>query len=130
MAIDGRDDFPELNWSNPAVHDSKPRPGSGMLPPLLLPPTRPNGAQLAPSQEETRTAIPHARSYYCAEHNGWVLLWSGTSTMSPPLARTIDNLPDPTRQKWTQSCVGDGEQPFGQVNATGIATNAPLTRST
>ncbi|KAH9830534.1 cysteine proteinase [Rhodofomes roseus] len=137
IAIDGRDEFQELNWSNLAVHDSKPRPGSGMLPPLLadelhnpdhplysvnvttqLPPTTPNGAQLAPSQEEARTAIPHARSYYCAEHNGWVLLWWGTSTVLPPLARTIDNLPDPTRRKWTQSCVGDGEQPFGQVNAT------------
>ncbi|KAH9913522.1 uncharacterized protein B0H18DRAFT_1047995 [Fomitopsis serialis] len=137
IAIDGRDDFQELNWYNPAVHESKPRPGPGMLPPLLadeihdpehalysvnimarLPSTTPDSAQLAPSQEEARTAIPHARSYYCAEHNGWILILWGSSSVLPPLARSVENLPDATRRKVTTSCIGDGEQPFGQVNAT------------
>ncbi|KAH9917622.1 uncharacterized protein B0H18DRAFT_691434 [Fomitopsis serialis] len=137
IAIDGRDDFQELNWYNPAVHEAKPRPGPGMLPPLLadeihdpehalysvnvmarLPSTTPDSAQLAPSQEEARMAIPHARSYYCAEYNGWVLILWGSSSVLPPLARTVENLPDAARRKGTTSCIGDGEQPFAQVNAT------------
>jgi hypothetical protein len=43
--------------------------------------------------------------------------------VAPPLARSFQNtahrpLPDQSRRKRTGSCIGDDEQPFGQVNKT------------
>ncbi|KZT63625.1 cysteine proteinase [Daedalea quercina L-15889] len=132
--ISERDDFQELNWFNPTVHSTKPRPGPGILPPLLADElhdpdhalysvnvtTRPfpAPARLAPSQDETRTAIPHARSYYCPEHNGWVLLLWGQSSTLPPLTRAIDNLPDPVRRKRTNSCTTDVAPKSVKANVT------------
>ncbi|KAH9914723.1 hypothetical protein B0H21DRAFT_816617 [Amylocystis lapponica] len=80
----------------------------------------PNGpSSTAPSADEVRTAIPDANAYYCREHNGWVLLTWRSSSVIPPLVRALDaSLPDMYRRKLTNSCVGDGEQPFGQANAT------------
>ncbi|KAH8099848.1 cysteine proteinase [Cristinia sonorae] len=74
-----------------------------------------------PSAEEVRKAVPHANAYYCKEHNGWVLLSWCSSTVLPPFARSFNPsspLPDQARRKRTQSCVGEGEQPFGQANKT------------
>lgn len=132
IRIDGRDTHQELHWFNPSDRVLPPRPGPGITPPLLadqlhdpghalysaITTTRssPN-ARLAPSSDETRTAIPHAQSYYCPDHNGWVLLLWGNATSLPPLVRQIDNLPDAARRKQTSSCVGDVE-PFGKMNTT------------
>lgn len=74
-----------------------------------------------PTAEEVRMAVPHANAYYCKEHNGWVLLSWCSSTVLPPLARSFKPsapFPDQIRRKRTQSCVGEGEQPFGQANKT------------
>ncbi|KAI1792016.1 hypothetical protein LXA43DRAFT_862099, partial [Ganoderma leucocontextum] len=72
-----------------------------------------------PSADEVRTAIPHPNAYFCREHNGWVLLLWKASTVLPPLATEPDPpVPDQGRRKQTNSCVGDGEQPFGQANLT------------
>ena len=133
IQIDGRDMQQELHWFNPSDNALPPRPGPGILPPLLADQLHdPNHAlysaiatvrspsnapRLAPSLDETRTAIPHAQSYYCPGHNGWVLLLWGNATTLPPLVRQIDNLPDAARRKQTSSCVGDVE-PFGKMNAT------------
>lgn len=76
----------------------------------------------APSADEVRMAVPHPNAYYCKEHNGWVLISWCSSSVLPPLARSFSSttayFPDQTRRKRTQSCVGDGEQPFGQANKT------------
>lgn len=133
IRIDGRDTYQELHWFNPSDNALPPRPGPGILPPLLanllhdpnhilysaIATVRspPNAPRLAPSPDETRTAIPHAQSYYCPEHNGWVLLLWGNATTLPPLVRQINNLPDAARRKQTSSCVGDVE-PFGKMNTT------------
>lgn len=133
IRIGGRDTHQELHWFNPSDLALLPRPGPGQLPPLLadqlhdpdhalysaIATARPlaNAPRLAPSSDETRTAIPHAQSYYCPDHNGWVLLIWGNATTLPPLVRQIDNLPDSARRKQTTSCIGDVE-PFGKMNTT------------
>jgi ubiquitin carboxyl-terminal hydrolase 25 len=73
-----------------------------------------------PSADEVRQAVPHPNAYYCPKHNGWVLLIWKSSSVLPPLADKFDErtLPDRIRRKKTNSCVGDGEQPFGQANKT------------
>ncbi|KAI0937423.1 hypothetical protein AcV5_005336 [Taiwanofungus camphoratus] len=134
VAIDGRDLDEELHWWDRTVREKCARPGPGILPPTLAdalhdpdhalysvsvsqPP--PGTSPLAPTPDDVRTAIPHPNAYYCKEHNGWVLLLWRTSSVLPPLARTFESpLPDLARRKRTDSCVGDGEQPFGQANAT------------
>ncbi|KAI0640335.1 cysteine proteinase [Trametes polyzona] len=132
IPIDGRDEHEETHWYDPALRAV--RPGRGMLPPLLADslhdpdhalysvntqPHQPSTSPFVPTQDETRTAIPHPHAYYCKEHNGWVLLIWISSTVLPPLVREFDRpLPDQARRKRTVSCVGDGEQPFGPANLT------------
>jgi ubiquitin carboxyl-terminal hydrolase 25 len=79
--------------------------------PVLLPP---------PTPEEVRTAIPHPNAYYCRRHNGWVLLLWKSSSVEPPLAKSYlgPPLPDQARRRKTSSCIGEGAQPFGQMNKT------------
>jgi ubiquitin carboxyl-terminal hydrolase 25 len=72
-----------------------------------------------PTAEEVRTAIPHPSAYYCRKHNGWVLLVWKSSSVNPPLSRSFKgNLPDASRRRSTNSCIGDGEQPLGPSNIT------------
>ncbi|KIJ66462.1 hypothetical protein HYDPIDRAFT_86199 [Hydnomerulius pinastri MD-312] len=76
-----------------------------------------------PSVDDLTYSIPHPNAYYCRRHNGWVLLQWKSSSMLPPLAKSFvtdpeSPFPDLTRRKLTSSCVGEGEQPFGQVNKT------------
>ncbi|KAF9225295.1 cysteine proteinase [Gyrodon lividus] len=76
-----------------------------------------------PSVDDLTYSIPHPNAYYCRKHNGWVLLQWKSSSMLPPLAKSFvpdpeTPFPDLVRRKRTSSCVGEGEQPFGQVNMT------------
>ena len=137
VPIDGRDDYEEVHWYDPAVRAIHPRPGTGVLPPLLADmlhdpdhalysvstqahPTLVSPATpYTPTADEVRTAIPHPNAYFCREHNGWVLLLWKASTVLPPLVKEPEiPVPDQGRRKRTNSCVGDGEQPFGQANLT------------
>ncbi|KAM5538398.1 hypothetical protein V8D89_008000 [Ganoderma adspersum] len=137
VPIDGRDDYEEVHWYDPAVRAIHPRPGTGVLPPLLADmlhdpdhalysvstqahPTLVSPATpYTPTPDEVRTAIPHPNAYFCREHNGWVLLLWKASTVLPPLVKDPEPpVPDQGRRKRTNSCVGDGEQPFGQANLT------------
>ena len=137
IPIDGRDEEEELRWYDADLRAQKRRPGPGVLPPLLAdmlhdpdhalysvstqphPPLATPAPPHAPTADEVRTAIPHPNAYYCREHNGWVLLLWRSSTVLPPLVKDPEiPLPDQARRKTTTSCVGDGEQPFGQVNVT------------
>ncbi|KIL00786.1 hypothetical protein PAXRUDRAFT_129015 [Paxillus rubicundulus Ve08.2h10] len=77
----------------------------------------------APSIDDLTYSIPHPNAYYCRKHNGWVLLQWKSSSMLPPLAKSFvpdpeTPFPDLTHRRRTGSCVGEGEQPFGQVNMT------------
>jgi ubiquitin carboxyl-terminal hydrolase 25/28 len=76
-----------------------------------------------PSLDDLTHSIPHPNAYYCRKHNGWVLLQWKSSLMLPPLAKSFvpdpeTPFPDLAHRKRASSCVGDGEQPFGQVNMT------------
>jgi ubiquitin carboxyl-terminal hydrolase 25/28 len=78
---------------------------------------------IPPSEDDVRTAVPHPHSYYCRRHNGWVILAWKSSSMLPPLSKSFlknnpNPLPDPIRRRKVISCIGDGEQPFGQLNKT------------
>jgi ubiquitin carboxyl-terminal hydrolase 25 len=73
----------------------------------------------SPTAEEVRTAVPHPNAYYCRKHNGWVLLIWKSSSVNPPFSRSFKSiLPDPSRRRLSNSCIGDGEQPFGPANIT------------
>ncbi|KAF8485668.1 hypothetical protein F5888DRAFT_1763533 [Russula emetica] len=73
----------------------------------------------SPTAEEVRTAVPHPNAYYCRKHNGWVLLIWKSSSVNPPFSRSFKGiLPDPSRRRLSNSCIGDGEQPFGPANIT------------
>ncbi|CAL1693817.1 unnamed protein product [Somion occarium] len=86
------------------------------------PPNAPNASNFTPpSMEEVRMAIPHPNAYFSNEQNGWVLILWCSSSVLPPFASSFTPthpLPDQSRRKRTSSCVGDGEQPFGQANKT------------
>ncbi|KAI0045879.1 cysteine proteinase [Auriscalpium vulgare] len=146
--IDGRSEHEEKNWWDPWERERNPRPGPGILPPLLVDrlhdpehslfsvtATPPEVKPLAPpppdvspvnppTAEEVRTAIPHPNAYYCRKHNGWVLLIWKASSVAPPLARSFQeahphaSLPSQTRRKRTHSCIADGTQSFGPTNRT------------
>ncbi|PIL31016.1 hypothetical protein GSI_05709 [Ganoderma sinense ZZ0214-1] len=137
VAIDGRDDYEETHWYDPDVRAIYTRPGTGVLPPLLAdmlhdpdhalysvstqvhPTLVSPAAPFTPTADEVRTAIPHPNAYFCREHNGWVLLLWKASTVLPPLVKEPETpVPDQSRRKRTNSCVGDGEQIFGQANLT------------
>ena len=137
VPIDDRDDYEEVHWCDPDVHAIHPRPGTGILPPLLADTlhdpdhslysvstgTHPNLVSPPPPHmphvDEVRTAIPHPNAYFCREHNGWVLMLWGASTLLPPLVKDPETpLPDQDRRMRTISCYGDGKQPFRQANLT------------
>ena len=136
IAIDGRDDYEETHWYDAALRATKARPGPGVLPPLLADmlhdpdhalysvSTEPHPLANPPSPhtptaDEVRTAIPHPHVYFCREHNGWVfLLWRSSSVLPSLVKEPATPLPDQTRRKVTNSCVGEAEQPFGQPNLT------------
>lgn len=97
--------------------DFKPLPSSSQESGDICPSFQP------PSVDDLTYSIPHPNAYYCRKHNGWVLLQWRSSTMMPPLAKSFvldpeTPFPDLARRKRTTSCVGEGEQPFGQVNLT------------
>ncbi|KAF8641193.1 hypothetical protein AX17_000828 [Amanita inopinata Kibby_2008] len=80
-------------------------------------------ASVQPTEEDVRTAVPHPNAYYCPRENGWVILSWKSSSVSPPLAKSFveaphTHLPDLNRRKRIASCIGDGEQSFGQYNKT------------
>ncbi|EIN14231.1 cysteine proteinase [Punctularia strigosozonata HHB-11173 SS5] len=90
--------------------------------PTSLHTSAPSSSQvfIPPPADEVRTAVPHPNAYYCRKHNGWLLVLWKSSSVLPPLASSFDErkLPDQMRRKQTNSCVGEGEQPFGQANKT------------
>lgn len=95
--------------------DLKPLPASSQESDDVNPSFQP------PSVDDLTYSIPHPNAYYCRKHNGWVLLQWKSSTMMPPLAKSFvpdpeTPFPDLARRKRTASCVGEGEQPFGQAN--------------
>ena len=97
--------------------DLKPLASSSQESGDVGPPSQP------PSMDDLTYTIPHPHAYYCRKHNGWVLLQWKSSTMMPPLAKSFvpdpdTPFPDLARRKRTTSCVGEGEQPFGQINLT------------
>jgi ubiquitin carboxyl-terminal hydrolase 25/28 len=142
--IDGRDQEEETNWWDTEMRDTRGRPGSGMLPPLVaerlhdpehslfsvsvtMPDTKPSTTGEAPpplpfvppSHDEVRRAVPHANTYYCRRHHGWVFLLWKTSTILPSFAKSFDltqhsPLPDQERRKRT-SC---GDDPFDKSKRT------------
>ena len=174
VTIDGRNDSEEIHWWNAHVRAAHPRPGHGILPPVLADrlhhpehtlfsvtvtppdfkplvpptPTPPQPAQSEspkhhrstdsassshasqplhpstsspsyPTPDEVRTAVPHPSAYYCRKHNGWVLLVWKSSSVNPPLSRSFKGtLPEPSRRRSANSCIGDGEQPLGPANIT------------
>ncbi|KAF8433463.1 cysteine proteinase [Boletus edulis BED1] len=74
-----------------------------------------------PSVDDLNYSIPHPNAYYCRKHNGWVLLQWKSSMIMPPLAKSFvpdpeTPFPDLARRKRMTSCVGGGEQHFGQAN--------------
>lgn len=76
-----------------------------------------------PTEEDVRTAIPHPNAYYCPKENGWVILSWKSSSVVPPLAESFEKsphypLPEQSRRKRVDSCIGDAEQPFGKTNKT------------
>ncbi|KAH9911282.1 cysteine proteinase [Epithele typhae] len=112
ISIDGRSEDEEthiLHDPNHALYSVSPDPPPSVadIPPAHL-----------PTQDEVRTAVPHPNAYFCREDNGWVFLQWRSSSVLPPLVDPAASLPNQARRKRTQSCVGDGEQPFGQANVT------------
>jgi len=76
-----------------------------------------------PTEDETRTAVPHPNAYYCPKDNGWVILSWKSSSVAPPLAHSFLNsssapLPDQARRRRTGSCLEEEDQPFGKANKT------------
>lgn len=77
---------------------------------------------IPPTEDEVRTAVPHANAYYCSKENGWVILSWKSSSITPPLARSFENsnhlpLPDQAWRKQTVSCTGN-EDHETQMNKT------------
>ncbi|RPD69337.1 cysteine proteinase [Lentinus tigrinus ALCF2SS1-7] len=127
ITIDGREEDEELHWYDADLRALKRRPDILHDPDHALysvstqphPPLATSPTPHTPTADEVRTAIPHPNAYYCREHNGWVLLLWRSSTVLPPLVKDPEApLPDQARRRVTTSCVGDDEQPFGQVNVT------------
>ncbi|KAI1791667.1 hypothetical protein LXA43DRAFT_389666 [Ganoderma leucocontextum] len=137
IAIDGRDEYEEMHWYDPAVRAQHARPGRGVLPPLLAdmfhtsnhalylvstenhPPMVSPSLPHTPTADEVHDAIPHPNASFCPEHNGWVLLQWSASAVLPPLAREPKTpLPNQNRRERTRSCVSDDGQRFGQANLT------------
>ncbi|KAM5538031.1 hypothetical protein V8D89_008228 [Ganoderma adspersum] len=140
VAIDGRDEYEEIQWYDPAVRAKHARPGPGVLPPLLANmlhdphhalysvsakarPSLSSSPPLAPTRDEVHSAIPHWNASFCPEHNGWVLLQSRESVVLPPLVREPQTpLPSPQRREGSGGpCVGraSGSQGrSGQANLT------------
>jgi ubiquitin carboxyl-terminal hydrolase 25/28 len=99
------------------VHDAQ-TPASASFPHTPHPPPPP-----PPTPDDVRMAVPHPNAYYCTKENGWVLLLWKSSSVFPPLAKSFRHsahppFPDQNRRKRTGSCIGEEEQPFGQMNRT------------
>ena len=103
---------PAQSESHRSTDSTSPVPGSQ--------PSQPStSSSHYPTAEEVRTAVPHPNAHYCRKHNGWVLLVWKSSSVNPPLSRSFKGtLPDPSRRRLTNSCIGDGEQPLGPANIT------------
>src|ERR1700722_15130633 len=76
-----------------------------------------------PTPDDVRMAAPHPHAYYWTRENGWVLLLWKSSSVFPPLAKSFKKsrhapFSDQNKRKRTGSCIGEDEQPFGQVNKT------------
>ncbi|TFK41972.1 ubiquitin C-terminal hydrolase Ubp2 [Crucibulum laeve] len=114
--------LPSTAMKGPPATPPTPAVASGSSTPAL-PPTSTTPPLVQPTEEEVRTAVPHPNAYYCPKENGWVLLSWKSSTIVPPLAKSFlaskhRHLPDQERRKKIASCIGEGHQPFGQVNKT------------
>lgn len=132
MDIDARDQEEETNWWDAELRGTRNRPGPGMLPPFVAellhnaehslfsvsvtaPDVKPAGDVspfIPPSHDEILRAVPHANTYYCRRHHGWVFLQWKTSNIVPPFAKSFDfkkypPLPDQDRRKRTVSCTDD-----------------------
>ena len=146
IAIDGRDEYEEMHWYDPAVRAEHVRPGPGVLPPLLADmlhdpnhalyavsaeprPSLSSPSPLAPTRDEVRSAIPHWNASFCPEHNGWVLLQSRTSIVLPPLAREPQTpLPSPQRREASGGPCGAGPASGGhELESQGQPGQANLT---
>ncbi|KAG2365462.1 hypothetical protein BDR07DRAFT_1449769 [Suillus spraguei] len=132
MDLDARDQEEETNWWDAELRGTKNRPGPGILPPFVAellhnpehslfsvsvtaPDMRPTGDAspfIPPSHDEILRAVPHANTYYCRQHHGWVFLQWRTSAIFPPFAKSFDPkqyppLPDQDRRKRTVACADD-----------------------
>ncbi|KAG1813996.1 uncharacterized protein BJ212DRAFT_1482342 [Suillus subaureus] len=130
MDLDARDQEEETNWWDAELRGTRNRPGPGILPPLVAellhnpehslfsvsvtaPDIRPTGDAspfIPPSHDEILRAVPHANTYYCRRHHGWVFLQWKTSAIVPPFAKSFDPkqhppLPDQDRRKRTVTCA-------------------------
>jgi len=141
--INGRDLEEETNWWDAEMRNAKGRPGPGMLPPFVAemlhnpehslfsvsvttPDIKPQTTSdappsfIPPSHDEVLRAVPHANTYYCRRHHGWVFLLWKSSTILPPFAKSFDPtkhspLPDQDRRKRATSCV---DEPFDKSKKT------------
>ncbi|KAF8899278.1 hypothetical protein BD779DRAFT_1607774 [Infundibulicybe gibba] len=103
--------------------DATPPPQPSATSSSNMPSSAPAPIFVPPTEEDVRTAVPHPNAYYCPKENGWIILSWKSSSVAPPLANSFQKsphppLPDQNRRKLTSSCIGDGEQPFGQNNKT------------
>ncbi|KAG1886129.1 hypothetical protein F4604DRAFT_1724815 [Suillus subluteus] len=130
MDLDARDQEEETNWWDAELRGTRNRPGPGLLPPFVAeslhnpehslfsvsvtaPDIRPTGDVspfIPPSHDEILRAVPHANTYYCKRHHGWVFLQWKTSAIIPPFAKSFDPkqhppLPDQDRRKRTVACA-------------------------
>lgn len=130
--LDARDQEEETNWWDAELRATRNRPGPGVLPPFVAeslhnpehslfsvsvtaPDIKPTGDVppfIPPSHDEILRAVPHAHTYYCRRHHGWVFLQWKSSTIVPPFAKSFDPkqyppLPDQDRRKRTNSCGDD-----------------------
>ncbi|KAF8167496.1 hypothetical protein B0H34DRAFT_647132 [Crassisporium funariophilum] len=116
----------------PVISHTPPTPGPVAKDPLLSSgpstsgsssSTHTDAATPPPSEDEVRTSVPHPNAYYCPKDNGWVILSWKASSVVPPLAYSfLDSssppLPDQARRRRINSCIEEGEQPFGKTNKT------------
>lgn len=149
--IDGRIEEEELNWWDSSVRQTNNRPGPGIVPTLLenylhnadhtlfsvsaSPPevkpkhrsseshsSIPHPPFNPPSADEVRRSIPHPNAYYCRKHNGWVLLLWKSSAIDPPLSKSYDGPPLPSKTRrlrsHSHSCAAENPQSTTQVNKT------------
>lgn len=116
---------PNIQFPNPVIGQLSNSSETKLTVPASSSRNDPPNASIPPqpTEEDVRTAVPHPNAYYCPRENGWIVLSWKSSSMAPPLAQSFIDashppLPDQTRRKRTNSCIGETNEPFGQLNKT------------